>query len=120
MDSVYYIEVDFDNLLMGDSTVTVPKTFGDAEFGITEDGDTLWFVPNDYYIVNVRIDSLKFQLDKNCKMEVWISDQLTNYQVTQKSLSDPEIFKRYIDSNKVFEIYLSETYVTTIKEIWTP
>ncbi|GIV45409.1 MAG: hypothetical protein KatS3mg036_0227 [Ignavibacterium sp.] len=119
-DSANFIEVDLVNLLTGDSAIAEAKKFGDAEYEINENGDTLWFLPNDYYIMNVRIDSLKFQLDKNCKMDVWISDQSTNYQVTQKSLTAPEIFKDYIDSNKVFEIYLSENFVTTIKEFWTP
>lgn len=65
-DSAKFIEIDLINLIMGDSAVTVAKNYGKAKYEISENGDIVWFVPNDYYIVNVKNDSVKFELDHDC------------------------------------------------------
>lgn len=119
-DSLKSIEVDLVKILTGDSAVTVAKNTGEAEYEITDKEDTLWFVPNDYYISNIKNDSLQLQLDNNCRIVIWSSDQTTNFNLTQRQIEDIDSLKYFLQTNKLFEIFLSGSKVDSLKEFWTP
>lgn len=119
-NSGYYINVDFIEVLTGDSAVEAAKKIGQAEFEVSETGDTNWFVPNDYFILNTEIDSSLVQVDKDCQIVIYASDETTNYQITEKRNLSPESLRSHIERNKIFEIQVSESKVIVIREFWTP
>ncbi|MFN3872902.1 MAG: hypothetical protein ACK4R9_07860 [Ignavibacterium sp.] len=116
----YFLDVDFVEVLTGDSAVEAAKKSGQAEFEITESGDTNWFVPNDYFILNTRIDSSFIQLDKDCLITIYVSDETTNYRLTEKRVSSIKTFQNLVGKDKIFEINISEGKIKAIKEFWIP
>lgn len=119
IDSIYYIDVDFIEVLTGDSAVIVAKKHGQAEYEISEQGDTTWFVPNDYFVLNEKSDSVKIPLDENCKIVIYISDETTNFQPKEKSIQAEEL-KNYLADNRIFELTIADKKVKHIKEFWVP
>ncbi len=119
-NSDYFLDVDFVEVLTGDSAVEAAKKSGQAEFEITETGDTNWFVPNDYFILNTKIDSSFIQLDKDCLITIYVSDETTNYQLTEKRVSSIKTFQNLVEKDKIFEINISEGKIKAIKEFWAP
>ncbi|MCX8106317.1 MAG: hypothetical protein N3D80_10655 [Ignavibacterium album] len=79
IDSIYFLNVDFIEVLTGDSAIVIAKNRGQAEYEISEQGDTTWFVANDYFIFNEKTDSVKIPIDENCKIVIYISDETTNF-----------------------------------------
>lgn len=119
-NSDYFVDVDLIEVLTGDSAVEIAKEIGQAEFEINESGDTSWFVPNDYFILNTKIDSSLFQLGKDCKIIFYVSDETTNYQLVEKRDISVDNFRKNTLRDKIFEIQISNDIVTVIKEFWTP
>lgn len=119
IDSTYFLNIDFVELLTGDSAIVVAKKLGQAEFEISESGDTTWFVPNDYFILNEKNDSMKIQVDENCKIAIYISDESTNFQPKEKSINVEEL-KSYLSEGRIFELTIADEKVKVIKEFWIP
>lgn len=118
-DSIYFLNVDIIEVLTGDSAIVVAKKLGQAELEISESGDTNWFVPNDYFILNEKNDSVKIQVDENCKIAIYISDESTNFQSKGKSINVEEL-KSYLSEGRIFELTIADEKVKAIKEFWTP
>ncbi len=119
IDSIYFLNVDFIEVLTGDSAIVVAKKHGQAEYEISEAGDTTWFVPNDYFILNETSDSVKIPIDENCKIIIYISDETTNFQPKGKSINVEEL-KNYLSGDRIFEIKIANEKVKAIKEFWVP
>ncbi len=119
IDSIYFLDVDFIKVLTGDSAIIVAKKLGQAEYEISEFGDTTWFVPNDYFVFNEKSESVKIPIDENCKIVIYISDETTNFQPKEKSIQAQEL-KNYIADNRIFELTIADKKVKHIKELWTP
>src|SRR5882757_10067776 len=47
-----YIDADYIQFLMDDDAVKAAKKHGEAQMDIGQKGDTSWYVPDDYYILN--------------------------------------------------------------------
>lgn len=119
IDSIYFLNVDFIKVLTGDSAIIVAKKHGQAEYEISEQGDTTWFVPNDYLVLNEKTDSVKIPIDENCKIVIYISDETTNFQPKEKSIQTEEL-KNYLADNRIFELRITDGKVKAIKEFWIP
>ncbi|AFH49848.1 Hypothetical protein IALB_2143 [Ignavibacterium album JCM 16511] len=119
-DSLKFIEVDLVKILTGDSAIVEAKNLGKAEYEITNKGDTIWFDPNDYFIYNFKKDSLQFQLDVDCRIIIWLSDQTTDFKLTQRQVEDSDSLRYFLQPNKVFEIFFSRNKIDSLKEFWTP
>lgn len=119
IDSTYFLNVDFIEVLTGDSAIIVAKKHGQAEYEISEQGDTTWFVANDYFILNETSDSVKIPIDENCKIIIYISDETTNFQPNEKSINVEEL-KNYLSGDRIFEIKIANEKVKAIKEFWVP
>ncbi len=116
----YCLIADTIKLFYGDSALSIAKSLGDAEYEITETTDTIWFVPNDYYIYNENKDSLKFVIDKNCKIDLFFSDETTNYQVEMKENIPIDTLISKSDEYLVFELYIVNNQVKHIRQLWFP
>lgn len=119
IDSIYFLNVDFIEVLTGDSAIVIAKNRGQAEYEISEQGDTTWFVANDYFIFNEKTDSVKIPIDENCKIVIYISDETTNFQPKEKSINVEEL-KNYLSGDRIFEIKIANEKVKAIKEFWVP
>lgn len=119
IDSIYFLNVDFIKVLTSDSAIIVAKKHGQAEYEISESGDTTWFVANDYFILNEKTDSVKIPIDENCKIVIYISDETTNFQPKEKSINVEEL-KNYLSGDRIFEIKIANEKVKAIKEFWVP
>ncbi len=51
-DSIWYVEVDFIVLYRGEEAIEYARSKGEAEMTIEDNGDTTYYVYNDYYIAN--------------------------------------------------------------------
>ncbi len=116
----YFLVVDTIKLFYGEGALSIAKSLGDAEYEIMETTDTIWFVPNDYYIYNKSIDSLKFVIDKNCKIDLFFSDETNNYQVEMKENIPIDTLISKSDEYLVFELYIVNNRVKHIKQLWFP
>ncbi|AUC15504.1 hypothetical protein BTO06_10285 [Tenacibaculum sp. SZ-18] len=66
-----YVVADYVDFLIGDKAIEKAKENGDADYDISEKGDTLYFVNNDYYVSNVNPKLRTLELDDNVKIEIW-------------------------------------------------
>jgi len=64
-DGATWIDADYVQFLMGDAAIAAARKKGDAERDINKKGDTVWSVPDDYYVLNEnkKIRALKLADD---------------------------------------------------------
>ena len=48
----FIIDADFVQMLTGKSAIKAAKKAGEAEYDLNKKGDTTWYVPNDYFVLN--------------------------------------------------------------------
>ena len=77
-DGDTYLEVDFVQFLKGDEAVEIAKREDEAPYDINENGDTIYFVYNDYYISNQNPKLRTFKLSPDVKID------LLNFGVNEK------------------------------------
>ncbi len=46
------IDADFVQMLTGKAAIKAAKKTGEAEYDLNKKGDTTWYVPNDYFVLN--------------------------------------------------------------------
>jgi hypothetical protein len=68
----YFIDADLIEFFRGEAAVEAAKKAGEAETRIDEQGDTIYSVPDDYYIINPEEDSIVFAIDRNAKIKLWL------------------------------------------------
>lgn len=64
-DGAIWIDADYVQFLMGDAAIAAARKKGAADMDIDKKGDTVWSVPDDYFILNEnkKIRSLKLADD---------------------------------------------------------
>lgn len=65
-----FIVVDIIDFLTGEEAVQVAKSYGEAEFDINENGDTNFYVFNDYYILNTEVKTDTLLISKNANISL--------------------------------------------------
>lgn len=120
-NSIPFVQFDKIQVFTGDSAVMIAKQFGKAEFEINNSsGDTIWFVPNDYFVLNETAETEELPLAKNCNIEITISDESTSYQVTKQNNVSVEKLKSHLEDYMIFLIEVKDGFIKSIKEFWTP
>ena len=109
-----YLEVDFIQFLRGDEAVKVAKREGEAPYDINENGDTIYFVYNDYYISNQNPKLRTFKLSPDVKIDLLnfgINEEIKDNELASLKNKELEYSPMIIISesgivNKIVEQYI--------------
>lgn len=109
-----YVKVDFIQFFMFDKAIEEAKKRGDAEYDIEENGDTTYFVYNDYYIANDNQKLRIFRLTDSTEIEFLevLGDTAISFKQTDKVMERVEF--------SPFVIKTIDGKATDLKEIYTP
>lgn len=126
-----YIKVRSIHFLWGLSAVIEAKKDSAADFNIDKSTrDTIWFVPNDYYIIARNKNEFKIKIADNVKILIY-ADAVRRKITIEELLSDPfyykiQLYNKYTLEPKEemdyypFEIAIEKGEVTVIQEIYVP
>ena len=114
LDNLTYLEVDFIQFLMDDKAIEEATKRGEAAYDIEENGDTTFYVNNDYYIVNDNPKLRLFMLTDSTDIEF---HELFGETVTDFKNSE-EVMNRVRFSP--FIIVTKDGKVTGLYEIFVP
>ena len=109
-----YLKVDFIQFFTFEQAIEEAKKRGDAEYDIEENGDTTYFVYNDYYIANDNPKLRTFRLTDSTKIEFLevLGDTATNFKNAEKAMKRVEF--------SPFIITTEDGKVISLKEVYTP
>ena len=109
-----YLKVDFIQFFRFDKAIEEAKKRGDAEYDIEENGDTTYFVYNDYYIANDNPKLRTFKLTDSTKIEFLevLGDTGIDFKNTDKAINRVEF--------SPFIIETEHGRILSLKEIYTP
>ncbi|KAA1245358.1 hypothetical protein [Aquimarina sp. RZ0] len=104
-DDVIFIEADYIEYFEGKEAVKRAKEDGNAEYEINKDGDTLYYLYNNYYLNNNNTKLRILELDNRVKIQNvnQISDGFP-LKAFQKIISDDPIFVLEINNGIVYKI----------------
>jgi len=110
------LEVDFITYLRGEEAINLAKKEGNAEFKTNNNGDTTYFVYNDYYISNDDNELRLYKVDNNVNIDLYQFAQ-DGKKINKFSIKDlcNENIKYY-----PFLITTNNGAVTKIKQIYVP
>jgi hypothetical protein len=112
-EGVTYIDADYIQFLMGDKAVAAAKKHGDALIDIDKKGDTVYSVPNDYYILNENKKIRTLTLAPNfVYAPVVVGDELKGDAMS--------ILKSRVKNNWIFVLTVKDNVVTRITEQFLP
>ncbi|WP_109300729.1 hypothetical protein [Aquimarina sp. AU474] len=77
-NDVVFIEADFIEFYEGKKAVKKAKEFGEAEYDIDKNGDTLYFLYNNYYIHNQNSKPRILELDDRARVRINNINQISN------------------------------------------
>jgi len=112
----YYIKADYVDFLFDEQAVEKAKQNGDAEFDISETGDTIYFVYNDYYVSNQNPRIRTLEISKNAPIQILDFSKTSNYR---KLLSIME-FKKEIEKERIMILEITNGIVIKMTEQYTP
>lgn len=109
----FVIAADYVQMLTGKAALKAAKKAGDAEYDLTAKGDTTWYVPNDYYVVN---DNSKI---RNLAVAPTAVIMLVKEGTSRLSKSTVGALKKsYRD--KLYRLTIVNDKVVKIEEIYVP
>ena len=68
----YFIDADLIEFFRGDAAVEAAKKAGEAQTRLGEAGDTIYSVPDDYYIINPEEDVRTFEIGRQAQLKLWL------------------------------------------------
>lgn len=68
----YFIDADLIEFFRGDAAVEAAKKAGEAQTRVDETGDTIYSVPDDYYIINPEEDTNTFEIGRQAQVKLWL------------------------------------------------
>ncbi len=77
-NDVIFIEADYIEFYEGKKAVKKAKEFGEAEYDIDKNGDTLYFLYNNYYIHNQNSRPRILELDDKARVKINNINQISN------------------------------------------
>ena len=102
-----FLEVDVIEYYEGKKAVKKAREYGKAEYDIDNNGDTLYFLYNNYYIHNQSSKSIILELDEAAKVKIENIHQISNgfsLKALQKVILDKPILILEIDDGVVRRI----------------
>jgi hypothetical protein len=114
-----YIKVDYIEFLTGEKAIEIAKEDGQAEFNISEFGDTIYYVLNDYYIINKNNKLRTFELSSDIVIELFYYTE-TNYEIQHLKNTDLKKLEEHIKNHPILVIEIIVGIVRSLKEQYTP
>ncbi|WP_300596760.1 hypothetical protein [Niabella sp.] len=112
-NKVNVLVVDYVTMLTGSRAVKAAREAGDAEFEDKHNGDTTWYVPNDFYIENKSRKLRTLPVADSCAI------QLIRVGGTRLYKSDlAQLKKGYAGNLYRLEIVLGK--IVKLTEVYTP
>ncbi|GAA4271765.1 hypothetical protein U6A24_14345 [Aquimarina gracilis] len=102
-----FVEVDFIEYYEGRKAVRKAKEYGDAEYDLDKNGDTLYFLYNNYYIHNQNSTSRILELDDKARVRIENINQISNgfpLKAFQKIIKEKAIFILEMNDGIVYRI----------------
>lgn len=114
IDNRTYLKVDFIQFFKFDQAIEEARKRGDAEYDIEENGDTTYFVYNDYYIANdnPKIRTYRLTSSTVIKFLEVLGDTATDFKQSHTALKRVEF--------SPFIIVTRDGETMSLKEIYTP
>jgi len=109
----FIIDADFVQMLTGKAAIKAAKKAGEAEYDINKKKDTVWYVPNDYFIAN--------ESNKTRKLTITTATQIYVVKEGTSKLSKASAaqLKRSYEG-KLYRLSIVNNKVLKITEIYTP
>jgi len=113
-DNFTYLKVDFIQFLMDDKAIEEAKKHGEAAYDIEENGDTTFYVNNDYYIVNDNPKLRLFMLTDSTDIEFHelFGETVTDFKNSEEAMNRVRF--------SPFIIVTKDGTVTDLHEIFVP
>ncbi len=102
-----FIEADFIEYFEGKKAVIKAKEFGEAEYDIDKNEDTLYFLYNNYYIHNQNDRTKILELDDRVRVKIDNINQISNafpLKAFQKIIADKPILILEVSNGVVYGI----------------
>ena len=112
------IEVDYVDYLTGKQAADA--AIKNKDYYVDEDGDTLTYILDDYYISNIDNKLRTFQLADTVEIEIFFFDESTNNGIIEYKGNDISKLEKHLLNNPLLLITVKNNYVTKIKEQWIP
>lgn len=108
------LHIDFIQYFQLEEAIIEAKKRGDAELEVDQNGDTTFFVYNDYYIANDKPTQWEFSLSKSSQIELleWLDSTHVDFNKPEKSLERLQL--------SPFKISFKEGEVLHLKEVFIP
>ncbi len=107
-----FAEVDFIEYYQGKKAVMKAKEYGEAEFDIDKNGDTLYFLYKNYYINNINSNTKILEIDDRAQVRIDNINQISRgfpLKAFQKIITDKPIL--------ILETYNDIVYKITEKKL---
>jgi cell division protein FtsB len=106
-NDVVFIEVDIIEYYRGRKAVKKAKEFGEAEYDLDKNGDTLYFLYNNYYIHNQSSSPKILELDDKARVKIDNINQISSgflLKAFQKVIADKPVLILEINNGIVYKI----------------
>ena len=109
----FIIKADFVQMLTGQNAVKAAKIAGEAEYDINKNGDTAWYVPNDYFVVNSNSAIRQLRISPTAQIYLVKKGGSALFKSSLSKLKNNF-------TGKLFRLFLRKNEVIKVEEIFTP
>jgi len=109
----FIIDADFVQMLTGKAAIKAAKKAGEAEYDINKKKDTVWYVPNDYFIANESTKTRKLIITPATPISV------VKEGTSKVSKATAAQLKRSY-GGKLYRLSIVNNKVVKLTEIYTP
>jgi len=111
--SFFISYADFVQMLTGKTAIKAAKKAGEAEYDINKKKDTVWYVPNDYFIANESTKTRKLTITPTTQISIVKEGTSKLSKATATQLK-----KSY--KGKLYRLSIANNKVIKLVEIYTP
>ncbi len=111
--STFTLHADFVKMLTGNAAVKAAKKNGEADYDVSDKGDTSWYVVNDYYVLNGSTKTKKLVLSPAA--QIYLVKPGTSLVAKSKATVLKQSFE-----GRLFKLEILNNQVIKITEIYTP
>jgi hypothetical protein len=109
----FVIDADFVQMLTGKAAIKAAKKSGEAEYDLNKKKDTVWYVPNDYFIANESNKTRKLTITPATSIS------LVKEGTSKLSKATAAQLKRSYEG-KLYRLSIVNNKVVKLTEIYTP
>jgi hypothetical protein len=109
----FIIDADFVQMLTGKAAIKAAKKAGEAEYDVNKKKDTVWYVPNDYFIANESTKTRKLTITPATQIS------LVKEGTSKLSKGTAAQLNRSFEG-KLYRLSIVNNKVVKLTEIYTP